>query len=169
MQIELLVLRVVHVVGGIIWVGSGVLMGLFLAPALATLGPTAGQVMGALQKRKMMTFLPIVAILTILSGVRLMMLAAGASGGAYFATATGKTFAAAALAGTLAFLVGILFNLPIAKKMAKINQELASNPANKDALAAEAKSLQQRAATMGFVVLTLLLIAAIGMSVARYV
>jgi uncharacterized membrane protein len=168
MHAELLVLRVVHVVGGIIWVGSGVLMGLFLAPALATLGPTAGQVMGALQKRKMMMFLPIVAILTILSGARLMMLASTAAGGAYFATNAGKMFGAAALAGILAFLVGILFNLPIAKKMAKINQEMASNPANKDALAAEAKALQQRAATMGFVVLTLLLLAAAGMAVARY-
>ena len=169
MHAELLVLRVIHVVGGIIWVGSGVLMGLFLAPALATLGPTAGQVMGALQKRKMMVFLPAVAILTILSGLRLMMLASKAAGGAYFATNTGKTIAAAAAAGLLAFLVGITFNMPIAKKMAKINQEMASNPANKDALAAEAKSLQQRAATMGFVVLGLLLLAATGMAVARYV
>lgn len=168
MQAELLVLRVVHVVGGIIWVGSGVLMGLFLAPALATLGPTAGQVMGALQKRKMMVFMPTVAILTILSGIRLMMITSMGFSGAYFATGPGKAFAIAGLAGIIAFLVGILFNLPIAKKMAKISQEMASNPANKDALAAEAKSLQQRAATMGFAVLGLLLFAAIGMAVARY-
>jgi uncharacterized membrane protein len=168
MQAELLVLRVVHVLGGIIWVGSGVLMGLFLAPALSKLGPTAGQVMAELQKRKMMTVLPIVAILTILSGVRLMQITSMGFGAAYFATTAGKTYAAAGLAGILAFLVGILFNLPIAKKMAKISQEMASNPANKDALAAEAKALQQRAATMGFVVLTLLLLAAVGMAVARY-
>ena len=169
MHAELLVLRVIHVVGAIIWVGSGVLMGLFLAPALSTMGPTAGQVMGALQKRKMMVFLPIVAILTILSGARLMMIASSNFGSGYFATGSGKMFSAAALAGVLAFLVGITVNMPIAKKMAQIGQQMSANPANKDALAAEAQKLQQRAATMGFVVLTLLLLAAIGMSVARYV
>lgn len=168
MQIELLILRIVHVVGGIIWVGSGVLMGLFLAPALATMGPAAGQVMGALQKRKMMTFLPIVAILTILSGARLMMIVSRGSGGAYFATNSGKAFMGAALAGVLAFLIGIVFNRPLAVRMGQIAQEMASNADNKDRLAAESKKLQQRAATWGFVVLALLLLAACGMAVARY-
>ena len=168
MQAELLVLRVVHVVGGIIWVGSGVLLGLFLAPALSKLGPVAGQVMGELQKRKMMTVLPIIAILTILSGVRLMQITSLGFSAAYFASASGKTFAAAGLAGIVAFFVGIIFNRPIALRMAKVNQEMAANPANKEALAAEAKALQQRAATMGFIVLGLLVLAACGMAVARY-
>ena len=168
MQAELLVLRVVHVVGGIIWVGGGVLMGLFLAPALAKLGPTAGQVMGELQKRKMMTVLPIIAILTILSGVRLMQITSMGFGAAYFATAAGKMYAAAGLAGIVAFLAGITFNRPLAMKMAKLNQEMAANPASKEAGMAEMKQLQQRAATMGFVLLGLLLLAAIGMAVARY-
>lgn len=168
MQAELLVLRVVHVVGAIIWVGSGVLMGIFLAPALASLGPTAGQVMGALQKRKMMTVLPIVAILTILSGIRLMQITSSGFSADYFATTSGKVFAASGLAGILAFLVGIVFNRPIAMKMGQLNQAMSSDPVSKEAIAAEVKRLQQRAATYGVVVLALLLLAAVGMAVARY-
>ena len=168
MHAELLVLRVIHVVGGIIWVGGGVLMGLFVGPALANVGPAAGQVMGELQKRKMMVFLPIVAILTILSGLRLMMIASMSFGGGYFQTGPGKTFAAAATAGLLAFLVGITVNLPTMKKMAKLNQEMAANPSTRDASSAELKKLQARIGMAGYAVLALLLLAAIGMAVARY-
>jgi uncharacterized membrane protein len=168
MQVELLILRIIHVVGAIIWVGSGVLMGVFLAPALATMGPAAGQVMGALQKRKMMTVLPIVAILTILSGAWLMQITSAGFSAAYFATNAGKAFTAAAIAGILAFLIGIIVNRPIAMRMAQMTQAMASDPTSREAIAAEVRKLQQRAAMWGFVVLALLVVAACGMAVARY-
>ena len=168
MQIELLLLRIIHVVGAVIWVGSGVFMGFFLAPTIAQMGPTGGQVMAGLQKRKLMTILPIVAILTILSGARLMMIVSGNFGPGYFRTPMGRAFSAAALAGVLAFVIGIVMNRPIAMKMAKLQTAVSSDPASKEAIAAEIKKLQSRAMMTGVVVMALLLLAAIGMSVARY-
>jgi uncharacterized membrane protein len=168
MPVELLVLRVVHVLGAIIWVGSGVMMAFFIAPALAGIGPAAGQVMANLQKRKFMIILPIVALLTILSGVRLMMITSSNFSAAYFATPMGKTFAWAGLAGILAFVFGIVVNRPIMVKMGKLQASVASDPASKEAIAAELKKLQQRAAMAGTFVMILLLLAAVGMATARY-
>ena len=53
MQAEMLILRVVHVLGGIFWVGSALFMAFMLMPALASAGPAAGAVMGAMQRRRL--------------------------------------------------------------------------------------------------------------------
>ncbi len=168
MHAELIVLRIVHVLGGITWVGIGLFMVFFLAPALQSMGPAAGQVMGALQKRKFMTILPIVAIVTLLSGLRLMMIASGNFGPGYFQSPMGKTFAGAGVAAILAFVIGIVVNRPTMMKMGTLQQSMASDPVSKDKIASEIKKLQQRMAVVGYLVTGLLLIAAIGMSIARY-
>ena len=51
MELLLLVLRLVHVVGGILWVGFAVFVPFYLAPAIAEVGPDGGKVMAALQRR----------------------------------------------------------------------------------------------------------------------
>ena len=165
---ELIILRVIHILGGITWVGVGLFMVFFLAPAMQGMGPAAGQVMGALQKRKFMVILPIVAILTMLSGLRLMMIMSGNFGPGYFQTSMGRTFAGAGVAAILAFLIGIIVNRPTMMKMGALQQSMSSDPVSKDAIAAEIKQLQQRMAVVGYLVTALLLIAAIGMSIARY-
>ena len=168
MQAELLVLRVIHVLGGIIWVGGGVMMAIFLAPAVAEAGPAGGQVMQGMMKRKMMIVLPVIALLTILSGLRLLMIMSGNFGPGYFQTGAGRTFATAGLLALIAFVFGFAVNRPIMMKMGTLSQSMASDPASKDAIAAEIKKLQGRAAMAGTTVLVLLLLAALGMSIARY-
>lgn len=165
---ELIVLRVVHVLGGVMWVGTGVFMMFFLGPALQTMGPAAGQVMGGLQKRKFMVVLPIVALLTMLSGLRLMMIASGNFGAGYFQTPMGKTFAGAGALAILAFVIGLVVNRPTMVKMGTLQQSMASDPVSKDKIAAEIKALQQRMAIAGTIVTAMLLLAAAGMAVARY-
>ena len=169
MQAELIVLRIVHVLSGIIWVGTAVFMGFFLGPALSTMGPAAGQVMGGLQKRKFMIVLPTVAVLALLSGLRLMMIASGNFGPGYFQTSSGRTFAGAGVLAILAFLIGIVVNRPTMVKMGQLQQSMASDPVSKDAIAAEIKKLQNRMMFAGSVVTLLLIAAAVGMAVARYV
>ncbi|HYU52076.1 MAG TPA: hypothetical protein VEK37_03995, partial [Gemmatimonadaceae bacterium] len=72
MHAELLILRLIHILTAIMWVGSSIFTTFFLAPALASTPAVLGQVMAGLQKRRIMTVMPIVATLTILSGVRLL-------------------------------------------------------------------------------------------------
>ena len=165
---ELIILRIIHVVGAIMWVGGGLFMAFFLGPVLQTMGPAAGQVMGGLQKRKFMVVLPIIALLTMLSGLRMLMIVSGNFGAGYFQTGPGKTFSMAGGAAILAFLIGLVVNRPTMVKMGALQQQMASNPANKDAIAAEMQALQKRLGMAGWAVTILLLIAAVGMSVARY-
>ena len=169
MAIELLVLRLVHVLGGVFWVGTALFMSLFLAPALATAGPSAGQVLGTLRRRGLMTYLPLAAVLTIASGARLMWITSGGLSSAYFASATGRTLAAAGAAAVVAFLVGILVGRPAGTRAGQLTGSLASAPAERRAaIERELATLRRRGEIASAVVVLLLLFGAAGMAVARY-
>lgn len=168
---EIIVLRLIHVMGGIFWVGSAVFNFIYLFPALAAAGPAAGPILGSMQQRRLFTVLPAVAILTILSGLRLMWIASGGFAAAYFRTGGGATFAAAAVLAIIAFTLGILVNRPAGVRMAQIRQTLAGtqDPAARAALSAELEALQRRNGAVGRAITWLLILAAAGMATARYI
>ena len=169
---EIIALRLIHVLGGVFWVGAALLNFLFVAPALQAAGPAAaGPVMGTLRKRKLTVVLPTVAVLTLLSGLRLMMIQSGGFDPAYFETGLGATFAAAGAAAILAFLIGITVAMPAQKRMMVLGPQIAAatDDASRAAAQAEMARLQKRLATVGPIVTVLLILAAAGMAIARYV
>jgi uncharacterized membrane protein len=169
MAIELLILRLIHILCGIFWVGSGLFTALFLFPAMATPGIQPGPVINALRQRGLMTALPVAALLTIGSGLRLMWLTSAGFSGAWFSTAPGHAYASAGAAAIIAFLVSLLVARPAAIKSAQLGGSLASAPSDQRAtLGAELAKLRRRNAVSSTVVITLLVLAAAGMSVARY-
>lgn len=169
MTTELLILRLVHVLGGTFWVGSTLLTTFFLIPAIGTLGPTGGQVFAAVQRRRLPAFMLGAGLLTVGSGLRLMWITSGGFSHAYYATAAGRGFAAAGTSAILAFLVGALVSRPAAMRAAKLGATMASATAERRAqLAAEVAVLRRRSAVAGTVAAGLLVLAAAGMSVARY-
>ena len=56
-----IVLRLIHVVAGALWVGMVTFATYFLQPALQESGPEGGKVMAAVQRRGLMTVMPILA------------------------------------------------------------------------------------------------------------
>lgn len=172
MQAELLVLRLIHLLGGIFWVGSALFTSLFLFPALAQSGPAAAQVMAGLQQRRLFLALPLVALLTIGSGGRLMWIASGGSSQPYFATANGQTYAWSAVAAIAAFILSVVISRPAAVRIANLAQSLAgtsdAGKSDRDRLEAELRMLQRRATIASAVAAVLLVVAAGGMAVARY-
>jgi uncharacterized membrane protein len=171
MKAELLVLRLVHIFGGIFWVGSLAFTTFFLIPALGASPAVAGQVMAGLQKRRLFPILPIVALLTIASGLRLLMIASAGFSGAYFATATGRTFGASGVAATIAFLLSVLVSRPGFVRVGRLGASLAT-AADENArqrIASEMQRLSRRVAIANASVVVLLLFAAAGMAIARYV
>lgn len=169
MSFEFLLLRVLHILGGIFWLGSGLFTSLFLVPALASSGATAGEVMAALQQRRLFTALPLVAVATILTGLRLMWITSAGFSPAYFASASGRTFAAAGAATTVAFLLALLISRPSAMRAGQLGREIAAAPEGSRAtLVTEQAALQRRSAVAGAAATTLLVLGAAGMSVARY-
>ena len=170
MSPEILVLRLVHVLGGIFWVGSGLFTTFFLVPAIIAAGPAAGPVMGGLQQRRLFTILPTVAVLTILSGLRLMWIASGGFRSEYFQTRTGATFAIAAAASVIAFVLSILIARPMAVRATQLAAEMARTPEGQPraAIADEMARVRSRGALVTTISVGLLLVAASGMAVARY-
>lgn len=169
MTAELLVLRLVHVLGGIFWVGSGLFTTFFLLPAFGKAGPAAGAVMGALQQRRLFTVLPAVAILTLLSGFRLLWIVSSGLSSEWLGTRMGQAFLWSGVAATLAFVIGMLFARPAGVRAAQLGAQLASAPeSERSARAAEVERLRRRGASLGLLVMVMLLAAAAGMAVARY-
>lgn len=168
MQAELLLLRIIHIVGGTVWVGTMVFVTFFLAPALRATGPIAAtQVMGALQQRKLFTWMPIIALLTILSGLRLMMIVSGGDSH-WFVHPAGHAYAAAAALAVIAFAVGISVSRPAMRRMGKLTQTAASDETSKRLILDEMSKLQMRARAANLAVSVLLLAATLGMAIARY-
>ena len=163
---EFLVLRLIHVLGGIFWVGSGIFSGMFLMPALMKSGPAAGQVMAALQERKLFVVLPIVATLTILSGARLMWITSGGFSASYFSSGTGMTFSGAAVCAIVAFLLSLLIVRPASARATALMSGAAQ--ASPETMA-QVQRLRARAGSVSVVVYWLLIASAAGMAVARYV
>lgn len=170
MDSEIIVLRLVHILGGTFWVGAMLFNGLFLFPALATVGPGAGPIMGALQQRRLMTVLPITAILTILSGGRLMWITSAGMAPGYLSSPTGRTLAIGAVAGIVAFFIGMFIGRPTAMRTGQVAALLgkAGDGPGKTALASELATLRRRGTVSSNVVMTLLVLAAGTMAVARY-
>ncbi len=155
-----IVLRLVHIMSGAIWVGMFVFTNSFLMPALGDVGPDAGKVMVALAKRRIMTVMPLLAILTIGSGIWLMIRFGGGDGGAAMHSPMGRALGVGALAAIIAFVLGLTIVRPTMTKLAA----LGADPTKRDEIA----RLRQRAGTVNQIVAILLLIALGAMAIARY-
>lgn len=169
MNVELVALRLVHILGGTFWVGSGLFTSLFLIPALAGAGTTAGDVMARLQQRRLFTVLPTVAVLTILSGLRLMWIASAGFDASYFASMRGRTFALSGGAAIIAFGISLLIGRPAAESAARLVRKLAaaSDGSARAALAADLEGVRRRGAVANAVAVALLVVGAAGMAIAR--
>jgi len=151
----MIVLRLVHIGSGAMWVGMMAFMTFYLTPALAEVGPDAGKVMQALQKQKIMIVMPVIALLTIISGIWMMMrLYAGPSD--FAASRMGMALNVGALSAIIAFLIGIIFMRPLMEKAMATTDP------------AEAQKLRARGATLSRWVARLLMLALGAMAVARY-
>lgn len=166
---ELLVLRLLHVMGAILWVGGMSFSTFFVMPAVAQAGPAAGPVMAGFQRRKVFVWMPVIAIVTILSGFRLLMIVSSNFSSAYLSTPTGRTFTISAVIGLLAFLIGMIVTRPAMTRMGLLSAEAANaTEARRAEIQAELATIRARNARITLLVTILLLIAAAGMAVARY-
>lgn len=151
-----LTLRLLHVMGGAVWVGMMVFNVFFLGPAFAEAGPAGAAVGAALQKRRVMVVTPVIALLTILSGIGLMERVYGGMG-ALAATRGGMVLIIGAVVTIVAFLFGIVVMRPV-----MMRAMVTTDPA-------EGQRLRARAAVMGQAVGYALLFVLAAMAVARYV
>ena len=169
MQGELLTLRVIHVLGGTFWVGTLLFMSFFLLPALRDAGPAAAAVSAGLEKRNIFTWLPVVAVLTILTGLRLLMIASGGFDHAFFTTTQGQAYLVAAVASIVALAIGLTVSRPSALAAGRIVAQMENaSPDARAAMAAQAAALRLKSAKAVRVIALLVLFATLVMAVDRY-
>ena len=165
------VLRLVHIIGGVFWVGSVMFAAFLLAPTLRALGPGAGPLMNQLVKvRKMPLIMMISSIATVGAGIWLFMIDISVSQGAFMRTGTGMTFGIGGVLAILGFIVGMAVNAPASKRLAALGTAAAARggpPSPEEQ--AEIQRLQGRMSTASLVVTVLLVLATGAMAIARYV
>ena len=166
----IIILRIVHVLGGIMWVGSALFSARFLMPAIQDAGPDGMKVAAALQKRGMMTFMPLVAIFTIVSGFWLYSHDSGGMDSGFMRSNMGMTFGIGGVLALAVFVLGIAIGMPAMRKAGALQRSLASLPeSGRASVQAQIGQLQMRAGAIARLGAPLLLAAAIAMAIARYV
>jgi hypothetical protein len=156
------VLRLVHIVGGVFWVGSAMFAALLLAPTLQALGPGGGPVMNQLVKM-------VSSIVTIVAGVWLLVIDS-AGQAEWMRSGTGMTFGIGGVLAILGFVIGMAVNAPASKRLAAIGSAAGARggPPNAEEQA-EIRRLQGRMSAASKIVTVLLVLATGAMAIARYV
>lgn len=167
----LILLRLIHIAGGVFWAGTMLFAAVFLEPSVREAGPDGAKVMLGLMRRKYMVVMPIVAALTILAGVGLLEQVSGGFHPDWMSSPTGITLSLGAAIAILAFLIGIFFVRPAAMRLAVLMPQMMQSPEGqaREVLMAEAQGLRTRLRRGGRVVAALLGVTTIAMAVARYV
>lgn len=161
--------RVLHIGLGTFWAGAMIFNAAFLLPAMRDAGPDGAKVAAGLMRRNFMIVVPVVALLTLLSGFYLLWRASAGFGPGYMGTRIGMAFSTGMLTSLIAFVVGITMVRPSMVKVAALGQTLATAaPADRDRIGAEIQALRARAGGASQAVAWLLGIAVVTMAVARY-
>jgi uncharacterized membrane protein len=164
-------LRVVHVLIGVLWVGAIVFMAVFLMPGVRAAGPAGGAVMQQLmQARRLPRWLMTAAILTILSGIGLYWVDSAGFRSAWLGSGPGRVFGLGGAFAIVAAILGMVVNSPTAHRRTALAARVQGSgrpPAPDEA--AEMQRLQARLGWATSVVAGLLVLATLAMAVARYV
>jgi hypothetical protein len=168
-DVGIVLLRLAHIGGGVLWAGGAVLITWFIEPTAANLGPKAGPFMNALTARKIGIYFTIAAGLAVVAGSALYWIDSGGSIVAFF---TGGSFGFAlglgGLAAWAAFFIGLTLVRPLTDRMGAVGQQLASSEgAPPPELVAEMQRIQEDLHRFGLIDFWLIAAAVVLMAVAR--
>lgn len=162
--VVLFLLRAIHIVGGVIWVGGVVVVTLFVLPSARSVGPSGQQMlMDIMMRRKLSVYLIASAILTTIAGFVLYGRNMSLTEGAWGRTPMGIGMSVGAVCAIIAVLIGMTVSAPAAKKMVA-----AGAPGGTPLTEEERNRLQRRTGVASGVVLALLAVAVMTMATARY-
>jgi uncharacterized membrane protein len=169
-MILLLVMRLLHILSGIFWAGAMLFTARFLLPAMQDAGPDGAKVGAALAQRGFLVVMPIVALVTIVSGSWLYWRVSGGFQDSFMRSGMGVTLGIGALCAITAFLVGVTVVRPaMTRAMALAQSAAQASPAERDGMLQSAQALRTRSNAATQVVALFLGLAAAAMALARYI
>ena len=163
-----ILLRLIHILGGLFWAGAMILLAGFLIPTVRATGREGGRFMQTLmQQQRLQFYLGLAAGLTVLSGIAMYARMAAATHGAWAGSRPGIAYGIGAVAAILAAAAGGGISGSAGRKMLAVGQAIGSAAPSVEQQA-ELSRLQGRMATGARVAAGLLVIAASAMAVGRY-
>ena len=165
----LLVMRLLHVLLGAFWAGALIFASLFLLPSVRDAGPDGSKVMAGLMRRGYMTIMPAVALLTILSGFWLYWHLIATAGAAWAGSMSARVYGVGAIAGLVAFGIGMVLIRPNGKVvMAGMAALATAEGAEREAITTRMAAARARMGAASRWVASLLIVATACMALARY-
>ena len=163
-------LRAIHIACGVYWAGTIFFFVELLEPSLRASGPPGGRVMRELIRKGYLRTLPAVAILTVASGLWLYWIVSGHLSAAWGHTRFGTSITVGAVAGIVALVIGLAKLRPTGLKVAALIDRMmeADSEEDRGAIMAEIDPLRNSLRTWGRVTAAFLIVAVIGMAIARY-
>lgn len=167
----MVVLRIVHILCGVFWAGSLIFMATFLEPSVRAAGPDGAKVMQQIQRRRLLDIMPVIALLTILSGLALLERLSGGFSPEWLRSGMGMSLSLGGLSALVAFVIGVFVMRRAALRAAAAGQAALQLPegTEREARLAEVQALRRRAAIAGRWVAALLGVAVTGMALSGYV
>jgi uncharacterized membrane protein len=163
-----ILLRLIHILAGIFWVGAVFVVAGFLVPTVRETGREGGRFMQHLaQRRRLPVFLGIAALLTVLSGFAMYGRLVSSTHGQWASTRPGIGYGVGAVAAILALIAGAAISGSAARRMAAIGQTAGTAGPSAEQQA-EMGRLQARMALGSRVTAGLLAVAVGAMAVSRY-
>jgi hypothetical protein len=167
---DIIALRLVHIVSGAFWFGAALTMFLFLQPTAQATAPEGQKFMlHLLRNRRFSEVVLAAGLLTIGAGSILFWRDSSGLQLAWMSKPPGLGFTVGAIAATLALLAFVFIGYPTGRRLVAIGDRLEDErrPPNEEeqvVLAGAQRTLQR----VGVTVLALLVIAVISMATARY-
>jgi len=158
-------LRIIHIVAGVFWVGGTLIMTYFVGPAVGATGEAGQKVVGHLMNNlKFSQRMSAAAGLTILAGLILYGLDARAG-----ATWFRSNFAIGLGIGAVFAFIGFAFGIMVGrtmKSLAGLGAQIQGRPTSEQA--AQLQALQQQQMTYSRITAASLVLSVIFMAIARY-
>lgn len=116
MNVLVIVLRLIHILSGVFWVGAAIVNAFFLTPAVVATGDAGRTLMGYLMtKSRFAVRITIAAVLTVLAGAALYWIDSGGLTSQWTTSATGIGFAIGALFALVGLGTGMLVGVNATK------------------------------------------------------
>ncbi|HET7201158.1 MAG TPA: hypothetical protein VFI80_10150 [Burkholderiales bacterium] len=161
-------LRLIHILAAIFWLGATLTLAGFLLPAMRT-GPSAGALWGAVMQRHRLQFwINISMTLAVLAGFALYGIDSATSSGAFARSTMGKVLGLGAVLAIAAAGVMGAISQPAGRKLAALGQRLEEGSVTTASATTEAEALQARISRGLTIASVLLLLSATTMAIARY-
>ena len=165
-----LVLRILHILPAVFWVGGVLMFARFIFPAARAVGPAAGPLMDQLIRvRKLSQALLGAGVFASLSGLALYWHDSAGFQGPWMGSVTGMTFGTGGLLAIVALVIGMTVNSPTAKRLGALTASIQAQGAPPSPeQSAQMQRLQGRLGAAIQIVTVLLVLATAAMATARY-